>query len=719
MSEAATAVRWLLQQAEPEARRIAVQQIAKVRGADAAELLLRALGDDDWRVRKEAAVVTPALELREEVVAALVAALEETVNIGLRNAAVEALVAIGPGAVSTTVEALSRLDADARKLAVEVLGGVADLRCTIALSHALDDDDANVRVAAAEALGSAALAGEESRGLATNSLVVALSTSDTFLKIAALESLARLEARLPWSVFEPYAADPLLRRYAIAAACGSREPQAVRALARATGDESPTIAREAIVALGEVVATGPEDAALLKVVRDTLRQTPAGRVNARRAALDAEDAAARNGALPLLGLLREADDVPLLVGALGEDVGERADLGLRLFGPDAVGPLLAAAKGAKPSVRAAALKLAASLEGEPVAMVRRALRAALDDAQVEVVASAIETLGPIGDADDMRRIASFVGHGDERVAAATTNAVWALAARHVQAARSLLDESLSAPDPLALACILLGAIASVQKLRDDDLLVLERALTHDRPQVRRAAIDALAQTGGEAAADAVVFALADEEHDVQLAAVRALGRLGRAEPLIGVVADTRDPVLTAAALRALGEADPPRAVAAACSLVKHPDAAIACAAVEAIGQFTSARMPTSVAAGCEDALFSALDHTDAEVVKLALSLVGAQPGARSLARLGLCLDHVSWEVRRVTAELLGQDKGASAQALLRARYEREKDPIVRNAIAVAVSLRPAERGTGVTPLPGPDGTSPPLAGAWSKHKDGK
>ncbi|HEY5147185.1 MAG TPA: hypothetical protein VII82_10475, partial [Polyangiaceae bacterium] len=62
MSDASSAVRWLLEQAEPEARRVAVQQIAKVRGREAPELLLCALGDDDWRVRKEGTLVAPSLE---------------------------------------------------------------------------------------------------------------------------------------------------------------------------------------------------------------------------------------------------------------------------------------------------------------------------------------------------------------------------------------------------------------------------------------------------------------------------------------------------------------------------------------------------------------------------------------------------------------------------------------------------------------------------------
>ncbi|MGA7124396.1 MAG: HEAT repeat domain-containing protein [Polyangiaceae bacterium] len=692
MSDAATAVRWLLQQSEPEARRVAVLQIAKVSGGETAELLLRALGDDDWRVRKEAAAISPSIDRRDEIVAALVTALEETVNIGLRNAAVEALVAIGPDAISATVGALPRLDADARKLAIEVLGGLADLRCTEALSRALDDEDVNVQVAAAEALGNARLAGEEARDLATRSLVKSLSNRGAILKIAALESLARLEARLPWSIFRPHVTDPLLRRYAIAAACGSAEPDAVRALALATGDPSPTIAREAIVALGELVASGPQEASLLGVARAALGQTPVGRVNVRRAARNPDDAPARSSALALLGLIGDPSDIALLVDALGEEAAERADLALRIFGSDAIVPLLAAARSASPSVRAAALELAASLDSGPDGSgIHDALRAAVGDPSPEVVVSALESLGSLGNADDLVRISLMVGHSEQRIAAAATNAVWGLASRHVETARALLNDSGAGSDPLALGCILIGAIASTRELLEDDVHLLERALAHDRPQVRRAAIEALAQAGGEAAAEAVVFALADEDHEVQLAAVRALGRLGRAEPLIGVA---RIPALTGGALRALGDVDPARAVEAASPLVKHPDVAIACAAVEAMGRLGDAGLPENVSGACEDGLFSALDHPDPEVVKLALSIVGARPGPRALARLGHCLDHSASDVRRVAAELLGHQTGLAAQALLRARYERERDPIVRAAIAAAASLRSASQSDG-------------------------
>ncbi|HLK46451.1 MAG TPA: HEAT repeat domain-containing protein, partial [Acidimicrobiales bacterium] len=85
---------------DPESRRLATQRISSLRGPDATTLLLRALGDADWRVRKEASNVAATVEPRGDVIAALMNALSEKENVGLRNAAVEALVEIGADAVA-------------------------------------------------------------------------------------------------------------------------------------------------------------------------------------------------------------------------------------------------------------------------------------------------------------------------------------------------------------------------------------------------------------------------------------------------------------------------------------------------------------------------------------------------------------------------------------------------------------------------------------------
>jgi HEAT repeat protein len=199
-------------------------------------------------------------------------------------------------------------------------------------------------------------------------------------------------------------------------------------------------------------------------------------------------------------------------------------------------------------------------------------------------------------------------------------------------------------------------------------------------------VDALATVGDSHAADTVAFALADEEPEVALAAVRALGRLRRSEPLVALLGGAREPTTVAAALRALAEADADRALHAALPLVRSHDAGVASAAVEALG---SLRGPAR-----DDALFAALEHSDTEVVKLALSELGRALDARALTRVGMALDHHARDVRRLAAELLGQDGTAPAHALLRARLEREKDVSVRVAIASALSARRGGGGGG-------------------------
>jgi HEAT repeat protein len=684
-SEASAAVEWLLAQAEPEARRVAVQQITKVRGKEGAELLVRALGDDDWRVRKEAAHIAPVLEPRNEVVASLVAALDETINIGLRNAAVEALVAIGTDAVPPAIEALAKLDADGRKLAVEILGGVPELRGVKALARALSDDDANVRVAAAEALGNAAFAGDEAREIGTSALTDVLAASEIFLKLAALDALSRLDAKLPWSVFEPYVNDPLLRRHAIAAAAGSREKAAIAAVAKATGDSSPTVAREAVIALGDCIVVNPHDAETIGVARQGARGSPERHARLRAMARESDDLRLRAAALLVVGLLSDPADVNLLVDALGDDdVAERAEIALSLFGAGAITPLLAMAQGASNAQRAAILTRVGSLGSGRSPHARDAFREALGDADDRVVLAGVKGLAVVGDASDLVPVAPLVTHGDGRIAAAATSAIAQIAARHAAAARALLRDTDATGSAGAVGCAILRAIGPGSINTPQDVAYLQRALSNADPRTRRSSVEALALLGGDDAVEAVSFALADEDNDVQLASVRALGRLRRAEPLLDVVRAARDPALVAAALRALGDADVEQAFAAARPLVHHADAAIACAAVEAVGRLGGTRR--------EDVLFEALDHPDAEVVKVALSEIASQPDVRVLARLGLCLDHASWEVRRLAAELLGQDGSTGAQALLRARYEREKDPMVREAIALAVSVRPPPDG---------------------------
>jgi HEAT repeat protein len=671
----------LLDDPEPETRRLAVQQLAQLRGREVAPLLVRALGDPDWRVRKEATSIVQSIDARETVLAALRAALSDRVNIGLRNAAVEALIAIGADALPVAIEAYDALDEDGRKLAVEVLAGVPDVRGTVALTQALRDPDPNVRSSAAEALGRAAEAGAEARELAITALLRVLSSEETMLKLAALDALTRLEAKLSWRTVEPFAKDPILKRYALAAAAASREVDAIRALAEAVGDSSQIVAREAVIALGEAVLADPDDATVIETASAAMRPTQRGHTTVRMMAEADESLHARGMAITMLGLMRDPNDVPVLVDALSDpELFDRAEVALKVFGEEALEPLMEVGRTAAPNVRGASLSMVPVLshddnETEVLAVMREALR----DPSTDVLLAAMRVFGRAGTAADVRAVARFALHADPRVADAGDSALHELAARHQEEARALLGEVDASRGEAVIGCIIVDALARRGATVASDLTFLQGALSNGDSRARRHAVEALSTIGDSHAAETVAFALADEESEVVLAAVRALGRLRRPEPLVALLGAARDPTTVAAALRALAEADHDRALDAAEPLVRSPDAGVASAAVEALGTL---RGPAR-----DDALFLALEHSDTEVVKLALSELGRALDARSLNRVGMALDHVARDVRRLAAELLGQDGSVAAHGLLRARLEREKDVSVRVAIAAALSAR--------------------------------
>jgi HEAT repeat protein len=682
-----------LEQRDPESRRIATQAIAHVRTDEAIALLLSALKDDDWRVRKEAAKVAPNVESRRELIVALVATLNEKENIGLRNAAVEALVAIGSDAVVPTAGALGHLDADGRKLAVEILGGIPDARAIETLANALSDEDLNVRAAAAEALGGATAGGEQAQEQAATALIRALSEGEPHMKLAVLNTLVRLGARVPWATLERFTSDPVFRRHAITAAGQSNEEAALLALADACGDASPGFAMDAIVALADRLLADHRSAAGLSLVRERVAASRRA-VERVRAMANETDARIRGAALVVLGLLGDKKDVPVLVEALqDEPVTSRAELALHLLGSGAVNLVLEAGRTSEAPVRAATLSLVPLLSDKTEPFALEALREALGDANPEVLMAAMMSLSVAGGGEDLTAIAPYATSADSRIAGTARSALKALAHRDPASALDLAQR-IDAHGPSAVVgCVLIGAVAdgasanmvvsseprpSPAGARPTDVAFLRTALDHGDARVRHAAVVALASLPDPRAGDAVAFALADEDEEVVLAAVRSLGRMRRADPLLTLLRTTRNPGVLAATVLALGEASPNDAFEAAKPFLLS-DPVLACAAVEAIGQLEGPRRV--------EGLLLALQHTEPEVVKAAL--VGLARGADEvgLAKVVEYLEDESFEVRRLAANLLGTEGSITSQARLRGRLERETDERVRDAIAEALSAR--------------------------------
>lgn len=665
-----------LRDANPERRRRALQDLASLEPADAGPLLLVALGDADWRVRKEAALAARAMQDRAALAAIVVTALEDKANVGLRNAAVEALEALGSDAIAATTRALATLDADGRKLAVEVLGRIPDPRATSTLVRALRDADPNVRATAAEQLGHAAAAGEAARTEAIDGLAAMLAAGEPLLVLSALGALDELGAEAPWATLAPLAEAPLTRSLALRIAARSPEPGALAALGGALAHDRRSSAREAAIGLAERAVATPSRVPELRRVLTSEPKAAA----AVRALMAKEDPIARAAAVVLLGVLGRTEDLGALIDTLGDpNVAERAELALSFYGRAAVGELLARAATSTPPQRASVFPIVGALSAQDAPRVRDAMRIALADPAPEVAAAAAGVLGSKGTGDDLARLATLVASADARLATAARASLVALARRHGAAAQDLLRTLVPDGPHAAAGCLLVEATRSNEAWA-------ARALATGDARTRRAAVEALAAVGTSVARDAVTLALADEERDVRLAAVRALGRLGGVDALATLLAAPGDGDLVGAALRALGDADPDRAGALARPLVRNDDTAIACAAIDALGRWGGALR--------EEGLFEALGHGDPGVVALAMSELARGPSSRAIARLGACLDHPEWEVRRLAAEVLGQTGHASAGELLRARLNREQDPSVREALQDALSARPEREDEG-------------------------
>jgi HEAT repeat protein len=154
------------------------------------------------------------------------------------------------------------------------------------------------------------------------------------------------------------------------------------------------------------------------------------------------------------------------------------------------------------------------------------------------------------------------------------------------------------------------------------------------------------------------------------------GRPAGGDRLVELVLKQSDPELTAAAVRALGDARDPRAQESLRPLALASSPLIAVAAVETLGKLDD---PKGV-----DTLLEALDHPHTEVVKAALLALEGVHDSRVLARYGLALSHEAWYIRRLAADCLARFGGEEAAVLLKDKLAGEGEPLVREAISRAL-----------------------------------
>jgi HEAT repeat protein len=668
-------------------------------------ILLLAMADTSWRVRREAVerAIGSGID-RGVLIAALVPVLGEPDDVGLRNSAVEAVVALGAAAVPALHAALAPRP-EHRKVLCDVLGRIGAAESAGALAELLSDEDWNVRIAAAEALGrlAAGPAGPDTP-VFTRVLLDALlplagaaaGGAAAFLGTALLDAVARRRIELPGGHLAALLPDPVLGTGALRALAAGAAPRAPDA--RAT-------ARMAAVARLADPVRGRREAALLAVASlvDNVRITldDAAHAAATEALLEATVEVQR-AAARVLGAGGDARAARALLVAIGDPALEEA-------ATDALGllarrdlPALAVVVDGLPAPGRAAIYQALARSAEADGGLRGlgdTLGRDLTSEDEPLALAALAALGARGGPENAARIADALvaaeelgSDGADRAVAAR-QALAALAGRHGEAVAAVVRGRAGAP-----FIALLGELGGA-----DDLSGLAGLLSDADVDVRRAAAGALAALASRRldldpatatrASEAARVALVDESPGVRAAVALALARLALRDEARGaallasiegllLAARDEDVRVRGAAARAVVElarattvAPGDAAAAIRSGLRTLADSGDALTAVPALEALLAQRD-----AADDVRLLDALTGADEERRKVALYALALRPQLLvrgDLLRLAeRALHDARWDLRRAAIAALGAVGDIGRPALV-ARRSVESDPMVR------------------------------------------
>jgi HEAT repeat protein/beta-lactamase regulating signal transducer with metallopeptidase domain len=260
------------------------------------------------------------------VVLALIARVKDE-DADVRAAAAQALGKLeDPRAVPALVGALADGEAKVRAAAAEALGKFSDPRAVKGLTKLLGDSELDVRKASLEALT------EYESGVPASAITPLLADPDADLRHSAAHALGQLHDRSAGSALAPLVRDPSsdVRQAAIASIADLHDIAHASAIVPALSDANADVRQQALAALADLRQPIP-DATLLALLRDT---------NADVRAKAADVAGERSAVAAIPSLRRLLDDAD-------RDVRENAVSALANIADDAAIDALRAALGSK------------------------------------------------------------------------------------------------------------------------------------------------------------------------------------------------------------------------------------------------------------------------------------------------------------------------------------------------------------------------------------
>ena len=489
----------------------AISQATENLGEETAAPIIEALGDKNWRVRRQL-IESLSRRAAPGAIAALLHAMRERhFDFGVLNSALQVLQATSVNTTETLIEFLRGEDDDLRMQAALTLGEQKDSQAIPALLETLRDENANVRYHAIEALGK--LQSSE----AVEPLLKIAEAGDFFLSFAALDALRQIADESSAARILPLLNDELLREAAVETLGAVGNADAVAAVVNLLNEDKSAAlaAAHALVALFDRFAgDSTKSAEIIERSRKTVNE--AGKANLL-VGLNKTD---ENELVALIRLSGWFDDENIrekLAQLLeNENVREVAVKALVGHGAAAVDLLIEKLEEDDFEVSPAAAHALGQI-GDARAF--EPLVELLESENAGSRLAAVEALKSLADPETVARLCDLLKDSNSNVRESAIRVIGYFGAKGCENA---IFECCDAPDER----IRRAAIEQLPNLGDERAVsTLIRELKNGSSRVRETAAKALAQVKSDAAISALREALTDTDSWTRYFAVRALGTL--------------------------------------------------------------------------------------------------------------------------------------------------------------------------------------------------
>jgi len=639
-----------------ELRRKAVEGLRGKPSETAIPLLISAMQDSSWRVRKTASEILIEEHPPEQYIKGLIGLLYLEENAGARNSAIEALIRLGKRATPFLIDAFDTPDRDSRKFIIDVIGEVKDRKALPLLLRALKDDDENVRASAVEHLGQM---GEPS---VVDALIEILEGGDLWTAFPAADALGRIGDKRAVPALINALSVKALRGPVINALGRLSAPETLGHVVPFLMDPSKTIQEDALRAIEMFYRNGVPSETICDHLRRLCGPEIINRLISHTWSKKAE---LRGAAILLLGLMQDESAIGHLLELsadenLADDV-RRAFIFIGRNRPETLIPLFTVDN---QNQRRFIIEVAVSVASPLYYTVFEGM---LSDGDGHVRALAALGLSAIGDRRAVRPIMKLLSDPYVDVQEAAVSALSNLG-QYLELGEVISYLRDRNPALRRNSAIVLGNIGA-----DTAVPALGFALKDEDVTVRQAVIKALSSIRTDESVRYIISALTDESPDIRASAAISLGRTGgdRAlEPLTLLLNDPDDTVRVAA-VRAVGMLGDRRAARHLIDMLSDSNGFVAVAAIESLSRLGGDEVREAL-------VRTLLSSGDTEIKRTAIRALSHFDGVE-----GTILPYLNdpdWATRIAAVEALSRVDSEAVKTEIERLYDTEDDPIVRRAI---------------------------------------